>query len=315
MAPSNTFQTLSELSKERAKKQPHQVDEILEEAPILARLKFEESTHDLHNVVEKVTDVTGASFVPMNAALPFVNTTTALTKVDLAIMGGKIEVPEDMARVFGSKEAYFQKKLPAIHKKTGMDTERTIIYNNWKEYCLSTGSSKNAKNAGATAGGTYSMFAVRLVQGEHGGLYSPKGFNQGTTLNVMAINGGNMYESLNKDTYGVHVFGIRLKAYLGWQIVNSRTCGAIFNISADHIPTSTMIDDMLSDIRATDSGNTFIVCHSKVLNLLGTKYKEASLRMGIEDKEYNTQISKWNGIPVYTTYNMDEGTEPVVAFA
>lgn len=317
MAGNQNFQTLSEISKERAKKQPHQIDEILEEAPILARLKFEESSHDMHNVAEQVTDVIGASYVAMNAALPKLDAATSLTKVDLAIMGGKMEVPEDTARMFGGKEAYFAKKLPKIHKKTGMDTERAIIYGNWKAFALQSG---NAFNAGATAidpvtKGTYSLFAVRLVPGEHGGLYSPKGFGQGTMLNVMALNGGNLYESQDANLKGVDVYGIRLKAYLGWQILNTRTCAGIFNITKDHVPTSMMIDDMLSEIRATASGNTFLVCHQNVLNMLGTHYKENALQMGISDKEYNTQINRWNGIPVYTTYNMDKGTEPLVTFA
>lgn len=308
----STFATLSEIAKHKAKKQPKQVDEILEETPILSRLRFEESTHDFHNVAEVVTEVTGASWAPMNGVLAKVDAATQLTKVDLAIMGGEIEVPEDTANQFGGKEAYFEKKLPKIHRKTGMNTERCVIYDNWQAYAIKSG---NAINAGAAADGVYSMYFVRLVPGEHGGLYSPIGFNQGTMLNVKALSGGELYKSQDPKLAGVNVYGIRLKAYLGWQILNKRTCGAIFNITRDHLPTSAMIDDMLSDIRATTSGTSFIVCHQKVLNMLGEKYKESALQMGLADKEYNTQISRWNGIPLYTTYNMDDGTENMVPFA
>lgn len=305
------MKTLSEIAKEKAKKQPHQIDEILEEAPVLARLKFEEATHDFHNVAEEVTDVTGATWVPMNGVLPTVDAVTNLRKVDLAIMGGEIEVPEDTAKVFGGKDSYFAKKLPKVHKKTGMDTERRIIYDNWKRYAITN---KMAYKTAAASGAGYSIIAVRLVSGEHNGLYSPSGFNQGTMLNVMALNGGNLYKSVSDKYKGVNVYGIRLKAYLGWQILNKRTCAAIVNIQPDKLPTAMQIDDMLADIRATDSGNTMLIMHPKCRNLLGG-FKESKLMMSVGEKNFSQQLMNWNGIPILTTYNMDDGTEPFVTIA
>lgn len=302
------MKTLSEIAKEKAKKQPKQIDEILEEAPVLAKLKFMEATHDFHNVAEEVTEVTGATWVPMNGVLPAVDAVTALRKVDLAIMGGEIEVPEDTARVFGGKEAYFAKKMPKVHKKTGMDTERNIIYNNWKQWCVVN---KKAIGTAAVTGTGYSILAVRLEEGVHCGLYSPVGFSQGTMLNVMALNGGNLYKSTSDRYKGVNVYGIRLKAYLGWQILGTRCCAAIVNVQKNAVPTAMQIDDMLADIRATDSGSTMLVMHPKCRNILGT-FKETKLQMTVGEKTYNQAIMSWNGIPIVTTYNMDDGTEPFI---
>ena len=300
------MRTLSEIAKEKAKKQPHEIDQILEETPVLSRLKFSESTHDMHNVAEVVTEVDGAEWVPMNGVLPQLNAASRLTKVDLAIMGGEMEVPEDTARMFGGKDRYFAKKLPKIRRKTGMQTEQNIIYANWFKYAAAN---NRYWSADTTADTGYTLFAVRLVDGEHNGLYSPKGFGNGTMLNVMPLSGGNLYKSSSDQYKGVNVYGIRLKAYLGWQILNDRTVAMITGISAKKPPTKAMIDDILTEIRATDSGNTMLVCHPKCLNVLYT-FKDSPLRMTNADKGIDTRINSWNGIPVITTYNMTEGKDP-----
>ncbi len=300
------MRTLSEIAKEKAKKQPKEIDQILEETPVLARLRFSESTHDMHNVAEIVTEVDAADWVPMNGVLPQLNAASRLTKVDLAIMGGEIEVPEDTAIQFGGKDAYFAKKLPKIRKRTGMQTEQNIIYGNWYNYCRDNG---RYVSADTSANNGYTLFAVRLVDGEHNGLYSPKGFGQGTMLNVLPLSGGSLYKSQSDQYKGVNVYGIRLKAYIGWQILNSDTVAMITGISAGKPPTKAMIDDMLTEVRATDSGTTMLVCHQKCKDILNS-FKDSPLRMVPGDKAMDTRIDTWNGIPIITTYNMTKGQDP-----
>ena len=58
--------TLKELSELHAKKQPHQVEHLTEETPILDKIKFEKASHDLWNVYSEATGVKGAGFVEMN---------------------------------------------------------------------------------------------------------------------------------------------------------------------------------------------------------------------------------------------------------
>ena len=48
----------------------------------------------------------------MNAPLPEVGASLGLKKIDLSIMGGEIECPEDTAKMFEGKEKYFARKMP-----------------------------------------------------------------------------------------------------------------------------------------------------------------------------------------------------------
>lgn len=298
------MKTLKELSDEYAKKQPKQVDAITEDAPIMKIIPFEAASHPLWNMAEVTTDVTGAGWVEMNAPLPVVDAATNLQKVDLAILGGEMEVPEDTAKMFGGKEKYFAKKQPKVLRKSGATAEQRIYYDNWRKYALDNG---KAITAGGTGAG-YSLMAVRFVSGEHCGLYSPEGFSNGAMMDVQAINGGNIYKALSGIYQGVLVYGVRLKSYLGLQILNPNTVACICNIDATHIPTAMMVDDLLAAVRADSSGKTKLVMHPKVRSWLGT-HKGASLNTTVDTKNMDRSLTHWDGTELVTSYNILQGTE------
>lgn len=295
--------TLQELSVEYAKKQPHQVEYLTEESPILARIKFEESSHPLWNVAEKVENIEGADFVEMNAPLPQMNVDSKLEKVDLGIMGGEIFVPEDKAESFGSKEKYFAKKMPVILKKAGNKTEQRIIYDNYLKYALDNGKAVSAGGSGSL----YSMIIVRNVPGENCGLYSPNGFKNGAMLDVKPINGGNLY----KDERGVLGYGARVKGYFGMQLMNPKTISAIVNISDSKLPTIKQINEQLVKAQANPA-NTAIYLHPMLKSWLESEYKKEVLRVNNVDKGLNYQLSFWNEIPIVGSYNFLFGTETAV---
>ena len=302
--------TLKELSDYYAKKQPHQVNCMVEESPILDSLKFEQASHGLWNMYEDVTGVTGAGFVDMNAPLPMVDAALGLKKIDLKIMGGEIECPEDTAKLFGGREKYFSKKMPSILKESGKVTERALLYDNMRAYALER-KHKDGKNTvldcGATTDTCYSIIALREVSGETIGLYSPDGFKSGAMLDTQPINGGNLYKSTTKQHKDVLVYGIRLKGYFGYQIANPLTVGAIVNISKTNPPTAAMLDDIIAEVRGT-TANTRLFMHEKVRNMLNA-IKGTALRVSVGDKDMDRRVTHWNGVPVVTSYNFDDGTE------
>lgn len=302
--------TLKELSDHYAKKQPKQVNWLVEESPVLDRLKFEVASHGLWNMYEEVTGITGANFVKMNAPLPTVDAALGLKKIDLSIMGGEVECPEDTAKMFGSKEKYFSRKLPSILKESGKTTERALLYDNMRAYALDM-KRKEKKNvaidAGATADGCYSIIALREVSGETIGLYSPEGFKAGAMLDVAPINGGNLYKSTTTAHAGVLVYGMRLKGYFGYQIANPLTVGTIVNISKAKPPTAAMLDDLIAEVRGT-SANTLLFMHEKVKNMLNS-IKGAALQVDVATKNMDRRITHWNGVEIVTSYNFDDGTE------
>ncbi|MBT7082064.1 MAG: hypothetical protein HN929_11490 [Chloroflexi bacterium] len=298
---------LKEITMKFAKKQPNMADEITENAPIVERLRWKPSTHDFWNMAEHLTDIDGATFVKANAPLPFMNVSSELEKIDMAIMGGVMEVGEDTSKQFGSAENYFAGKIPSLLKKAGMDTEKEFYYNNWMAKAIDDG---NVFKAGATSGLCYSMIVIRFDPDVNIGLFNPKGFKQGSLLNKDAINGGSRYHLRSKA--GVLGFGMTLKGYFGWQNISKRTVATIVNIQEGSLPTSLQIDDAIAKVRGTDR-DTMILCHPRCKNLALAPFKENKLQMGITDKTYNRRIDEWDGIPVITSYNIAEGTEPVVS--
>lgn len=293
--------TLQELSVAYAKKQPHQVNHLLEETTILNTIKFQPSSHDLWNAYEEVTGIKTAEMVKMDAPLPTMGVDSALKKVDLDIMGGKMFIGEDKAQMYGGASKYFADRMPALLRTAGMATERNLIYKNIKPYAIAN---EQVVSAGATGNNTYSMFAVRQIPSEICGLYSPKGFANGAMLEAKAINGGNIYE--NED--GILGFGVRLKGYFGFQLANKEAVAGIVNITKSQLPTAEQIDAMLVAVRANPS-TTKIWCHPALFSIIAAKYKSDIMKTVVGDRDLNRTLTHWNGIEIITSYNFDNGTE------
>lgn len=304
MSTKNTFR---EIAIAMSPKQPQMVDQILEEAPILGMLPMQQTSNGLQHNFEEVESVTGAGLVDLDEALPTVDSKTKLDKIDLSILGGIMEVGEDKAKQFGGAGAYFAGKQPLILKKTGMDAEKSIIYNNFRAYAIANGNKISALGANNA---NYSILAVKWAFGETTGLYDPAGFGRGTMMDIQPINGGNTY----KDTNGRIVYGMRMKSYFGIMNANKRNVASIVNIDiADaKLPTETQIDSLIESVRGQVGGSTILYMHPKVLSAL-YKYKASSLQINTGESDINRMFTMWNGIPIVTSYNFLEATEPNVA--
>jgi len=309
--------TLRTIALEKSKKQPKQIDHLTEEAPILNAVPFASTTHDMWHVAEEVTSADTIGFVAMDAPLPAVDSSTKLIRFDLAKMGGLMEVGEDKARQYGGKEKYFADRTGPVLKMTGMNTEKVIVYDNLRQYAIDQfkagKTTKTIYDAGGTGSANYSIVAVRFEEGVCSGLYNPAGFGSGTMFDTQPINGGQLY----KNSDGVLVYGVRMKCDLGFQLTGVRNVGAIVNIDPANskVPTATQIDDLLADIRATDSGRTMLFMHTRVKNLLCRTFKDGRVQMRPADKIIDRQLEAWGGVPFMTSYNMYDGSEARVVLS
>ena len=294
--------TLRELSVEYAKKQPHQIDWLLEETPVLDGIKFDSASHPLWNVAEVKTEINGAGFVKMNSPLPKMSSSSKLQQVDLDIMGGEIFVQQDKAVAFGGLTKYLAKQMPGYLAEAGVQTEKHIIYENYRQYAIDN---ENVQSAGGEGG--YSILVVRQVPGENCGLYSPEGFKNGAMLDVQPLYNG----ALCHDENGVAGYFTQVKGYFGMQLMNPKTVSAIVNISAEKLPTVRQINEALLQARAKP-GNTRLLMHPRVLNWLGEAYKKEMIRMTNTEQGLNFLIGNWNGIPMVSSYQFLEGSEPRV---
>jgi hypothetical protein len=312
MSANNTFR---EVAIEHSQKQPKMVDQFLEDAPILEMIPFEETSHGLYNVYEELVDVTGAGLVDMDEALPIVDVTTKLDQVSLSVIGGKMFVGEDKARQFGGAGNYFAKKQGSVLRKTGMDLETAMLYNNIRAKAIESGGD-HLIDAGGTGSTNYSILAVKWVSGETAGLYDPNGFGKGMLMDVKPLNGGNLSDFSTTTTDGRSVtisgYGIRMKSYVGMQLANARYVSSIVNVDLanDKLPTEAQIDDLIDSVRGQVGGSTWLYMHPKVYTSL-FKYKGDSLEIRVSD-EIVRSFTTWNGIPIVTSYNFKKGTEAKV---
>lgn len=292
--------TLKQLSSMHAKQQSAQVDWLTEETPVLDVIPFEEASHSLWNVYDEVSEISGGGFVDMDSPLDMIDVETNLKKVDLSILGAKMFCPEDKAKAFGGRDAYFARKAPKAMRKLGVDAEKAIIYDNFRRYALDH---YRVIDSGAAGNENYSIMAVRFVPGETTGLYSMSSFRQGGMLDVRSINGGGLYEN----EQGVLGYGTRLKGYFGIQIANPNTVAALVNVTPDSKPTALMVDNLLDMVRAAN--NTFLFCHRKALSILADVGKGAAFQMVSGDKKVDRRIAEWNGVPIVTSYNFMDAQE------
>lgn len=297
-------QTLREIAASRAKKQPKQVDYLLNNCPLLETVQYTPSTHGLQHAYEILKAVTGGGFVAIDQPLPTADAETELKWASLGILGFTIEAGVDKVNQVtngGTFADYLALKSPKIMRRTSMDTETAIIYSLLLPFAL-----KHAKAVSAGGKG-YSMFAIRWCEEEFCGLYDESGFGQGAVLETLPLSGGSPY----KNAKGQTVYGADFKSYLGFLLENPQCVGTIANIDTAHRPTATMVDDMLASARAGDDGTTFIFAHPKALNML-SDIKGTAIRMTTGDTNYSRALSSWNQIPMVGSYNFKDGTEGAV---
>jgi len=294
------METLREISVRHAKKQPQQVEYLTEESPILAVAKWTPASHDYWNAAERITDIIGPGYVKMNDELPPVGVSSGMEKVDLNILGGEMEVPQDTAKQFGGAPAYFAKKQQLILKKAGNDTELKLFQENWRAYALAA---KNAISAGGAGKALNTILCVRFDEASNIGLYNPNQFRQGALLELEFLNNGALMRLKHKPYEGVNGYAMQLKGAFGWQIINPKTVSAIVNIRSGSLPTEIMLDDMVSNARGTNR-NTYIFCHPRALTRFINPLKTGRLHTAIKDKDMDTHLESWNGIPIITSYNL-----------
>lgn len=291
-----------------ATKQPGIVDNLTEEAPVLAMVPMRPSTHPFQNVFEKIVSIDAAEIVDLDDELPDVNVTSQLEKENLSTIAGTMFVGYDKAREMGGAENYFMGKLPMILRQTGANTENSIIYNKMRQFAIDNGNVIDKLGAANT---NYSIIAVKWAQPDITGLFNPNGPGDGKILEMIPLNGGNPYKQTF--TYGdgstktITGFGMDIKTHFGLQLANDRYVGAIVNIDTAAVPTENDINLLLESVRANPA-NTFLYMHPTMKTKLQV-YKDNHLQMGPFDADHNTLFMQWDGINIITSYNMLQGTE------
>lgn len=295
-----------------AVKQRKFVDALTEESPILATMPMMPASHGFSNTYEKLLSISSAQLVDLDDELPQMDIDSKLEQEDLSVIGGTMFVGADKARKFGGPIPYFSGKLSPILRDTAAFTENSIIYNNFRKFAIDNGKVIDIEGSNNT---NFSIIVVKWSEGETTGLFDSVGFGNGKVLEATPLSGGNLFLKTFTTSVGVTkeipVFGSTFKTYFGVQLANERYVSAMVNIDIDNAtpkePTETQISELLHLARA-NSANTRMYMHPRLLTFLG-KFKESHLRMNVMDSNLNRMIDMWDGIPIISSYNFDDGTE------
>lgn len=300
-------QTLREIAIDKAKKRPELVDYLLEEAPILDKVKWIPASHGLWNVEERLSDITGAQFVDLDAPLPAMDARTKLVQNYVSVMGGTMTVGEDKAAQFGGAPAYFARRESKLLKKAGMDCEIALFSDWWRKAAI-----KNTLVTKLAGTGTAlsTVMVVRMDADNNIGIYDPSGFAQGRLLEIKPINNAALY-AIN--AAGVLGYGVRYKGRFGWQIIEPRRAVyAIVNCDATHLPTVAQVEDAIAAVHGSES-NTMILGNTKLINKMVSAWKMDKIEYVMADNNLQTHFAALNGVKIYGSYNVSDFNEAVVA--
>lgn len=295
------------------------IDNLTESSPILDSMPFEAASHGIYDVYEELNETDSLQVTDLNEGSPEVDANFKWLQKDLNKVSGIIKCPEDTATAYGGFEKYVAKKLPPISRQTGMNIEKSILYNNLRAYSILNETDLSAGSA--VANKNYSIIAVTWVTDVVAGLYSEDMMSRGNLFELTPLANGSLH-NIGNDSAGNAITGYaaRLRNYLGMKIASSRYIASIVNIHLDlttpantKIPTLIQLEDMLDTCRANEGGRTAIYMHPKVKRYLQAAYKDDFLQMNAGDGNLNLSISTFGGIPIVTSRNFLNGTEAVVS--
>ena len=307
--------TLNQLSIAKAKTFVDQVDNLTENAPIVKAIPFTASSDQLWDVTSELKLVSSVGRVDLNAPLPGIQIADALQQTQLNIFGAQSFVPEDTATLEGGAAKYFAKNRKAFERQTGMDMEKSYLYNAFLPYALAMNKAghNNVQNAGGAANINYSLLVVRFDELNMTGLFSPLAFKRDTFLEMKAINGGQLYTNPdpNDKYYLVNGYGMQMKTFVGVRMLSWKNIGAIVNIDLTQPAPFTvmMINKALLAARSGEAGKTMIMCHPAVKLYLEEIGKVQWMQTQYGQNAANFMLETWNGIPLVTSYNFMDGTE------
>lgn len=311
--------TLKDLNVFLSKRQQGLVNTLTEKNPIIGSMPMKGASHGFYNVYSKVADIDAMGEVDYDEELPTVGISFELGRTRLGKIGGKLPMPQDAAKEMGGYSRYANDRVPLIIAKSGNDNENRIYYKGFIAAAKANG--KIVSCSGSTANKQYSMAFVHYDNDTTVGLYNPNSLSNGKLFATLPLNGGNEYEI---EVGGKKCIGKMLAMYMefGIQLADPNMVGALVNIQPvanasdpekiDGLPTRMQIEDRLAAVRA-DAASTFIYCHPSLVGYLALKYQLPQRTIANDTTGMRYTLVDWNGVPFVGSYNVNWGTESVVA--
>lgn len=310
--------TLRDLNVFLHPKQQGILNNLTEKNPIIDSIPVKPASHGFYNVFAKTTSIDGMEEVDFDEELPTVGISFELGQARLGKIGGTLAMPKDAAEAMGGYSAYANSRLPQIIADAGNKQERRIYY---KGFIAKALANKRFINVGGTTPGKqYSMAFVHWDEDSTVGLYNPNDASSGKLFAQLPLNGGKEYKvpdlnnAIGKEIASWIQFGIQLE--------DERYVHALVNIELkqnesdrdkiDGLPTAMQIDDAIAAVRG-EPYSTVIYCHTSLISKLAIKYNLAQRQVMNDTSGISYLITEWNKIPFVGSYNVNWGSEEVIA--
>lgn len=282
----------------------HQVDDVLENCPVLDSIPFCATTDGMDHKYENLSSVEGGGLKKQDEEPQKATATSNLGTLTTGILAFTVEVGVDsLRRLFGTGDPqaglakYIAKHLPKFIRHNAMAFERQMM-GLLVDYAVASG---NAIDAGGSGQG-YAILATRWVEDEFCGLYNPAGFVEGGLFQARPRYAGGVYVSGGKEVVGMDYY-----CDIDVLLNNKHCIGAICNIDASHKPTAAQIDEIAMLAHAGQDGRSLLLMHPRA-GLMVREIKGSLLHMTAADTNVNRSVKAWDVLPIVETYNFgDDG--------
>jgi hypothetical protein len=306
------------------------INNLARKTPLLSSMPSTPTNNGRENLHERVVSVDAIPQAELDAPLTDFSSDSEVGREGLIHWAGKKEIGVGkLNELKTTAPKYFAKKAAPSFGKTAQNIESTIMYQNIQATAIRNNKAGQPFEGtrvhnlgGTTAAKQFSIQFVTWDTDTTTGLYSPTAFgDNGAGFGVAQIGKGTYLSSGHVDPKknGIEVYGASYRMDFGVQLADAQNVTSIVNIEntasiVDDIQTANLdywISMMLSRAGAT-AGMTAIYMHSELLVAIEAafvdKLNTTSFKMGGFDNELTT----WRKMPIITTDNMYNGTEPVI---
>ncbi len=301
------------------------LDNILEESPLLRRMKAQESNAGEKHMYDELIEAEALKQTNYNEAYDEITARFGESYAEVNRFAGKHYVTQDtvlkIAQAkgrsgsigFGINE-YFRQKRAAIATKTANEFDQSVYYA--KNGILSRAKSFGNVSEVQTSGSDFYSLAV-VGNNDHSSLIYDSAFYGGENgafikeQNLNAVNNGEIVPT--EDSGGVFVYGKAMQSSIGNFFVDERQLSAIVNFKLTDIDADffQLVNDAIVKVRSMDK---FIVAHPYVIARL--KQAEEAKRGGVGNvptgytgNDNNVHMGIWDTVGMVGDYNLSEGLE------
>ncbi len=298
--------TLRKLVTDVAVKDTAYIDYLLNKSGILKTINVIPSSDGEFHKYKQVIAVPTGQFRNVGSGYDSASTVNdKIAQLNMKIIGAYQTEDKVICDQKGKVE-YFKQERPAFMEGMGQSISKQVIYGTnstfgnvagwegWHEIAKANG---KEVDGGGASGSTTTIFVVRY--GAQSGLVIDSNIlNKGSLFNTDWVNGGDM-----TIVSGMPAYQVLYEGSMGILSGGATDVARYHSLQTGHLPTAANMDLCIDYVNGDSDGRTFIYANRTGRRFLKT-LKNTKFELGAADKNYDTRIDYWDGIPIVTDENI-----------